>query len=152
VTAQHPDILTVRDAEILRLLRRVADIGTYRKSFTAEQVVDVAQRWLVPRKAQVHHLRPVPPPPPPVESADEASTPVELTATQAAVVAELCKNGDSNAAIGEVLGISEETIKTHLQRAYAAMGARDRAQVVAFVLSGRVQIKLKPNGNRKKAS
>lgn len=49
-------------------------------------------------------------------------------------VLELLAEGKSNKAIGLVLTISEETVKTHLKRLYEKLGAADRAQAVAIAL------------------
>jgi DNA-binding NarL/FixJ family response regulator len=49
-------------------------------------------------------------------------------------VLELLAQGKSNKAIGQVLTISEETVKTHLKRLYEKLGAADRAQAVAIAL------------------
>lgn len=49
-------------------------------------------------------------------------------------VVELLAQGKSNKGIGQVLGIAEETVKTHLKRLYEKLGAADRAQAVAIAL------------------
>lgn len=49
-------------------------------------------------------------------------------------VVELLAQGKSNKAIGQALGIAEETVKTHLKRLYEKLGAADRAQAVAIAL------------------
>ncbi len=49
-------------------------------------------------------------------------------------VVELLAQGKSNKAIGQLLTISEETVKTHLKRLYEKLGAADRAQAVAIAL------------------
>ncbi len=49
-------------------------------------------------------------------------------------VVELLAQGKSNKAIGQLLTISEETVKTHLKRVYEKLGAADRAQAVAIAL------------------
>jgi DNA-binding NarL/FixJ family response regulator len=63
-------------------------------------------------------------------SAGSAAT---LTLREIEVV-ELLAQGKSNKAIGHVLGIAEETVKTHLKRLYEKLGAADRAQAVAIAL------------------
>lgn len=63
-------------------------------------------------------------------SAGSAAT---LTLREIEVV-ELLAQGKSNKAIGQVLGIAEETVKTHLKRLYEKLGAADRAQAVAIAL------------------
>ncbi len=49
-------------------------------------------------------------------------------------VVELLAEGKSNKTIGQLLGIAEETVKTHLKRLYEKLGAADRAQAVAIAL------------------
>ena len=49
-------------------------------------------------------------------------------------VVELLAQGKSNKEIGQLLTISEETVKTHLKRLYEKLGAADRAQAVAIAL------------------
>lgn len=63
-------------------------------------------------------------------SAGSAAT---LTLREIEVV-ELLAQGKSNKAIGQILGIAEETVKTHLKRLYEKLGAADRAQAVAIAL------------------
>jgi DNA-binding NarL/FixJ family response regulator len=146
VTAQHPDILTVRDAEILRLLNtRVIAIGVYRKSFTVADVVRVVnQRLPQPEPARVRHLHPAPAP------SDQAHE-VTVPAGQAEVLHELC-TGATNAEIAARLGLAEDTIKTQLGKARQAIGARDRAHAIALILGNQVRVVSKVSSRRKKAS
>lgn len=46
----------------------------------------------------------------------------------------LAANGHTNAEIGRDLWIAEESVKSHMQNIYAALGARDRAHAVAIAL------------------
>jgi DNA-binding CsgD family transcriptional regulator len=39
-----------------------------------------------------------------------------------------------------LLGVDQQTVKTHLKRLYAALGARNRAHAVGLVLTGRVTV------------
>ena len=55
----------------------------------------------------------------------------ELTAREREVMA-LAARGFSNVEIGESLGVSPATAKTHVNRAMMKLRARDRAQLVAF--------------------
>lgn len=43
-------------------------------------------------------------------------------------------NGLSNGGIGALLGIAEDTVKTHLARGYRKLGATDRAHAVAIAM------------------
>ncbi|MEV4756906.1 response regulator transcription factor [Micromonospora sp. NPDC049559] len=58
-----------------------------------------------------------------------------LTGREREVVA-LVAEGLSNAEVGERLGMSPATAKTHTNRAMAKLGARDRAQLVVFAYRG----------------
>jgi hypothetical protein len=49
----------------------------------------------------------------------------------------LVANGNTNAAIGRLLGISRVTVDRHLADAYAALGARDRANAVGLAIRRR---------------
>lgn len=57
-----------------------------------------------------------------------------LTARELQVLAGAA-NGQQNAAIGLELGINEDTVKTHMRRVFAVLGARDRAHAVAIALA-----------------
>jgi DNA-binding CsgD family transcriptional regulator len=45
---------------------------------------------------------------------------------------ELIAEGRTNVRIGSALGVTEDTVKTHLRRLFKALGARDRAHAVAL--------------------
>lgn len=47
----------------------------------------------------------------------------------------LAAEGKSNKEIGQELYLAENTIKTHLRRAFSQTGARNRAHLVAMVMS-----------------
>jgi DNA-binding NarL/FixJ family response regulator len=53
-------------------------------------------------------------------------------------VIELIADGKTNKEIASVLGISGETVKSHLKRLYEKLGASDRAQAVAIALRQRL--------------
>lgn len=155
MTPPRPDILTVRDAAILKLLHRLVDIGIYRKQWTAADVAHVVNTWLVPRQAKIIYLQPVAPAPAPepivVDIQADAPT-VELPAGQYRVIVELLK-GLSSKAIGEACGITEQTVKSHLSRAYRAIGVNSRVSAITAIRDGKVRVVQKANGNRgKKAS
>ncbi|NUS59169.1 MAG: helix-turn-helix transcriptional regulator [Streptomycetaceae bacterium] len=164
VTAVHPR-LTVREAQILELLRggasvdRASEIGAYRRSWTRADVTRVAAR-LRPTTAAVAPVqrpkqagpRPTAPrtaakkPPPPRSPGitpwtppphDGESTDVYLTPRESDVLTCLC-HGLSNRQIGAALGLSEDTVKSHMRRLLSRLGARDRAHTIGLVLTGAV--------------
>ncbi|NLF05499.1 MAG: response regulator transcription factor [Actinomycetales bacterium] len=61
----------------------------------------------------------------------ESTREVELTKREHEVLVGM-SNGRSNSQIGQDLFLSEDTIKTHAQRLFRKLGARDRAQAVAI--------------------
>lgn len=64
------------------------------------------------------------------------STSATLSARERAVLGRLAA-GETNAQIARELGLSLETVKTHLKRIYRALGAHDRGHAVALaVLTG----------------
>ena len=50
----------------------------------------------------------------------------------------LAAAGGTNASIGRQLWVSEDTVKTHLSRAYKALGATDRGHAVALAVAHEV--------------
>ena len=52
-----------------------------------------------------------------------------LTARELQIL-QFAATGLSNGRIGDRLGLSEDTIKTHMRHAYQRLGARDRAHAV----------------------
>lgn len=67
---------------------------------------------------------------------------VELTPRQADVLTGL-HHGLTNVQIGNRLGMSEETVKTHAKRLFRALGARDRCHAVSLTASGRLTVHVK---------
>lgn len=61
----------------------------------------------------------------------EPTREIELTKREYEVLVGM-SNGRSNNQIGQDLFLSEDTIKTHAQRLFRKLGARDRAQAVAI--------------------
>lgn len=59
------------------------------------------------------------------------------------VLDSLCE-GKGNRAIAADWGISEDTVKTHIKRLLAKIGARDRTHIVALVLGCVVDVRIKP--------
>jgi DNA-binding CsgD family transcriptional regulator len=73
--------------------------------------------------------------PPPVDEADLVA-PVDLTRAEASVVA-LVAHGLANKEAGERMGISVETVRTHLASAFRKTGARTRAGLAALAYGAR---------------
>jgi DNA-binding NarL/FixJ family response regulator len=65
----------------------------------------------------------------------------EITPQMAAVLSLLCL-GLNNREIARRLFVTVDTVKTHMRRLFAALGARDRVDVVGLALSGQVQLRI----------
>ncbi len=97
--------------ELLAAIRRVA---------AGEAALDPAvQRHLVAAVAGAE------------EAASEPELPDQLTPREVEVL-RLIADGLSNAEIAERLVVSAATVKSHINHLFAKIGARDRAQVVAY--------------------
>jgi DNA-binding NarL/FixJ family response regulator len=57
-----------------------------------------------------------------------------LSARELDVLRRLCDEGGSNRQIGDALGLSEDTVKTHMKGVLAKLGAADRTQAVVIAL------------------
>jgi DNA-binding NarL/FixJ family response regulator len=122
------------EASILPALRAGA-AGYLTKDASAEQIesairaVHAGQTHLDPAVQQqlVASMVNQPAAPTPVAGADHDG----LTAREIEVLA-LIADGLSNAEIGERLVLSNATVKTHINRIFAKVGARDRAQAVRY--------------------
>jgi DNA-binding NarL/FixJ family response regulator len=84
--------------------------------------------------------------PPPVTEVRQ----VIVTARQADVLNGICA-GYSNRRTGHVLGITEDTVKSHVRDLLNALGARDRCHAAVLATSGAVDITVKPRVNRRAA-
>jgi DNA-binding NarL/FixJ family response regulator len=91
--------------DLVRAIRVVAEGGTYLDPTAAASLI--AQRRRSPTR--------------------------ELTQRERDVLRELAE-GKSNEQIGEVLSISPQTVRTHLQKAMEKLGATTRVQAVAIAL------------------
>jgi DNA-binding CsgD family transcriptional regulator len=78
--------------------------------------------------------------PPPVPPQTRA---VVVSPMLANVLESLCE-GKDNRGIGRDWGITEDTVKTHMRRLLRALDAQDRTQAVILVLTGQVQVRIKP--------
>ena len=65
-----------------------------------------------------------------------------VTRAQAQVIAELACDGASNGTIAERLGISEETVKSHLKAALAAARCTNRTELAVALLRGRLKLRV----------
>lgn len=64
------------------------------------------------------------------------------------VIGELTRDGADNATIALRLGISENTVKSHVKAAIAATGADNRTHVVCLLLRGTVRLRTESNMGR----
>jgi DNA-binding NarL/FixJ family response regulator len=85
-----------------------------------------------------------PPPPPHIPPT------IVLSVRQADVLAGICL-GQSNAEIGLHLFLTEDSVKTHVKRLFAALGARNRWHAAAMACSGQVHIEV-PADKRRRAA
>jgi DNA-binding CsgD family transcriptional regulator len=65
-----------------------------------------------------------------------------VTAQQRAVVGELTRDGAVNKEIGRRLGMSVETVRSHMARAMGAAGADNRTHLVVLLLRGAVRLRV----------
>lgn len=91
------------------------------------------------RLEQLEQWRPEPP-------AGESRI-VALTPMLRNILESLCE-GKSNKQIMGDWGIAEDTVKTHMRRLFAVLGARDRVHAVVLVFSGAVDVRVKPADRR----
>lgn len=142
-----PPGLTVRDAQIAELIdggasaERVIRIGLHRRSWTPSDVHRVVR--VLAATGHGEHVRWMPP------RFNGQPADVVLTPRQMAVVDGLCR-GLTNAGIAAERHVTEDTVKTHLRAVYGRLDAADRAQVTAWVWSGRARVFV-PNPNRRTA-
>lgn len=64
------------------------------------------------------------------------------------VVGELARDGADDATIGLRLGISQWTVKSHVKKALAAIGADNRTHLVCLLLRGQVRLRVEDNRGR----
>ncbi len=101
--------------ELIDAVRRLADgHGLIDQAVTRRVITEFARRTAPPRSA-----------------ADEAAAAAQLTAREAEIVRQLAR-GLSNAEIAQELVVETSTVKSHLGRAMAKVGTRDRLQTVVW--------------------
>jgi two-component system, NarL family, nitrate/nitrite response regulator NarL len=123
-------ILLARQAARRDLVQLLA--GGLRGGVTVDPRRLQAAAQLAARQAQV--AEPVPAPAPEPESAAPTGPDLpELTARELGVL-ELVASGRTNRQIGEELGLSALTVKSHLARISRKLGTGDRAELVAIVM------------------
>lgn len=65
-----------------------------------------------------------------------------ITAHQARVLDQLCKDGATNDTIARRLRIRPETVRSHLSRMYQATGTDSRTALAVAVLTGQVRYRI----------
>lgn len=68
---------------------------------------------------------------------------VVITPAEAEVLDVLIQDGASNAEIGEVLGVKEDTIKTHVRHLLHKFGLHNRTELAVGVMRDRYQITIR---------
>jgi DNA-binding NarL/FixJ family response regulator len=66
----------------------------------------------------------------------------DVTRRQRAVIRELARDGADNAVIATRLGVAEDTVKSHVKAALAAVGASNRTHLVCLLLRGQVLLRV----------
>lgn len=111
------------DAEIQRALQ-AGSRGYIFKNASPKDLTDAIRevhagnKWIPPEVAS--HLA-------------QHITEPELTGREIEVLTHIVR-GNRNRDVGDVLHISEETVKTHLSRILQKLGARDRTQAIAIAV------------------
>lgn len=133
-----PPGLTVRDAQILELLRggasraRTAAIGRHRRAWAPEDVDEVIAIHITPPpEARQAVWRPQP--------FAGVARDVVLTQRLVAVLDDVCA-GLNNAEIAAAHRRSENTIAAQVKTLMRALTATSRIEMVALVLTGRVRV------------
>jgi DNA-binding NarL/FixJ family response regulator len=76
---------------------------------------------------------------PPVSSGGQIT--VTLTPREADVLSRVC-TGLTNPAIGELMNVTEDTVKSHVKHVLHKMGADTRSRALALVFTGAVRIQV----------
>jgi DNA-binding NarL/FixJ family response regulator len=69
-----------------------------------------------------------------------------ITDTESRVAAELLADGAANREIADRLGVSEDTVKSHIKRLLAAADCHTRTEFVVRVLRGQVRLRVRTWG------
>lgn len=112
--------------------RRVVLLTARDDPYAVRAALGAGLRGYVVTPDQSGSLGPAPMPAPRVRSRSTMA-PDELSAREVQVVA-LVAEGNSNKAIGEHLGLSALTVKSHLARIARKLGTGDRAMMVALAM------------------
>lgn len=134
------------DADIARLLDRglpegrVVRIGQYEGAWTAADVARV-----------VATRQPAPRPSPEPEPEPEPDGPRQVVLSpRIAQVLDGLRQGLTAAQIADGLGLTTNTVKTHLGRLYARLGARGRVHAVALAHSDDLALVVEEPGGRRR--
>jgi DNA-binding NarL/FixJ family response regulator len=135
---RHPDVPVLMlsaldDAETVRRAMRQGAVGFVPKASSTDTLLGAVRQVL----AGDHYLPPqFAEAPPPVRGNIQAR--FRLTAAQMRVL-ELLVEGKTNREIGEVIGVTEGTVKIHVSAIFKALGVSNRSQ--ALLLAGRYGLK-----------
>lgn len=163
--ARPAETLGGRDQQIFGLLRRVAEIGEYRASWTEEDVARVAlmlnggqslaRRALagargrirqLEREAEAQRQKITELQQEPVRKALENSEQVLLVSPLRARIIRDAALGKSKGVIARSLGMSVPAVERHLQRSTKQAGTETLEQALARILAGEITIVVKPGG------
>jgi DNA-binding CsgD family transcriptional regulator len=77
---------------------------------------------------------------------------VTISVAQRKVIGELTRDGAENKEIGRRLGMSTETVRSHMARAMEIVGATNRTHLAILLLRGGIRVRVGDGRQRKEAS
>jgi len=136
---RHPDVPVLMlsaldDAETVRRAMRQGAAGFVPKASSTDTLLGAVRQVL----AGDHYLPPQFAEAPPQRARGNIQTRFHLTAAQMRVL-ELLVEGKTNREIGEVIGVTEGTVKIHVSAIFKALGVPNRSQ--ALRVAGRYGLK-----------
>ncbi len=113
--------------------RRHGATGFISKTLPAETIVDALLRVAAGEEVVAQGVTISRDVPPALDELDWPGKDAGLTERESQTLV-LVSEGLTNAEVGAALYVGRETVKTHLSRAYAKLGVRNRAEAVRFLL------------------